>query len=153
MEFFDVIEKRVSVRSYQSKEIEKEKLEKLIWTMQQAPSAGDLKSWGVVMVPEKEIKEKITTLCCDQKFLSECSIILVFLADTVASAKKYGDRGAGFYCLQDATIAAAYAQLAATELGLATCWVGAFQADKIMELLKLQPHLCPIAVMALGYAK
>jgi nitroreductase len=56
------------------------------------------------------------------------------------------------FCLQDATIAAAYTQLAATQEKLGSCWVGAFDDDDVSESLGAPAHLRPVALMPLGYA-
>ncbi|HWE21261.1 MAG TPA: nitroreductase family protein, partial [Hyphomicrobiaceae bacterium] len=68
------------------------------------------------------------------------------------SKAKYGSRGAELFCLQDATIAAAYAQLAATEANLGSCWVGAFDDNGVSESLGAPAHLRPMALMPLGYS-
>jgi nitroreductase len=54
--------------------------------------------------------------------------------------------------VQDATVAAAYAQLAATALGLATCWVGAFDEEAVARAAELPASQRPVAILSLGYA-
>ncbi|HOY58632.1 MAG TPA: nitroreductase family protein, partial [Verrucomicrobiota bacterium] len=54
--------------------------------------------------------------------------------------------------VQDASIAASYAQLAATGLGLATCWVGAFDESAVCRVLHLGTGERPVAMLPLGYA-
>ncbi|MBT5710155.1 nitroreductase, partial [Candidatus Poribacteria bacterium] len=79
-------------------------------------------------------------------------VVLVFLAHPLRSAPKYGSRGADLYSVQDATIACAYAQLAATDLGLSSCWIGAFAPEPVAEAVNAPKHLTPVAMLPLGYA-
>lgn len=78
--------------------------------------------------------------------------MLVFCASSELSRCKYGERGKFLYCIQDATIAASYAQLAATAQGLASCWVGAFDEAAVAAVLRAPRRLRPVVIMPIGYA-
>jgi len=78
-------------------------------------------------------------------------VVLVFSADPVRSATRFGERGANIYALQDATIAAAYAQLAVVATGLASTWVGDFDEQRVKELLELDADLVPVSLLSVGY--
>lgn len=80
------------------------------------------------------------------------SVTPVYPGWTDRSAAKYRQRGAGLYSVQDATIACAYAQLAATELGLGTVWVGAFDDDAVAKAVNAKPDWKPVAILPIGYA-
>ncbi len=80
----------------------------------------------------------------------EAPVCLVFCADPSRSAPKYGERGSELYSVQDATIAATYAMLAAVDLGLSTVWVGAFDEEKVQELVG-DRSVRPVAMVAVGY--
>lgn len=151
MEFIDVITKRKSVRSYLPKEVPEELITEIAQRMERAPSAGDLKAWKAFFLSSPDVRKQIAAAALDQNFLAQAPVVVVFCANPEVSSKKYGERGASFYCLQDATIAAAYCQLIATDLGLATCWVGAFYSSEIQRIAKIPETLQPIALMALGY--
>ena len=125
MNLFEAINARQSVRAYQAKPVEQEKLEAVLKATNQAPSAGNLQAYQVYLVEEPSLKRGLAKAALDQSFVAQAPVVLVFCA-VAARAGRYGRRGAELYCLQDATAAVAYAQLAATALGLATCWVGAF---------------------------
>ncbi len=64
----------------------------------------------------------------------------------------YGQRGAWLYCLQDAAIACAYAQLAATALGLGSVWVGEFDDAAVRRAVGVGKELLPVAILPIGYA-
>ncbi len=82
----------------------------------------------------------------------QAPLVLVFCAHPARSAKKYGQRGATLYGVQDATIACAYAQLAATALGLASVWVGAFDDEAVRAAIGAGQDLLPVAILPIGYA-
>ena len=65
---------------------------------------------------------------------------------------KYGMRGTDLYSVQDASIACAFAMLAATALGLASVWVGAFSEAQVSHLLGLPEDQRPVAMLPIGYA-
>ncbi|MDI6721650.1 MAG: nitroreductase family protein [Candidatus Aenigmarchaeota archaeon] len=87
----------------------------------------------------------------DQDFIAEAPAVIVIFANETRSARKYGRRGKELYCINDASIFASYIQLAASALGLGSCWVGAFDDDAIRRLLKAPDHLKPAAIIPLGY--
>lgn len=151
MDFFEVIEKRRSVRAYLSRDVEEDKLKKVLDAALQAPSAGNLQAYRIFLTKNPEMRERLAEASFGQQFVAEAPVVLVFCALPEKSSARYGKRGAELYCIQDATIAASYAQLAATALGLATCWVGAFDDDAVKKILALKKER-PVAILPLGYA-
>jgi len=151
MDFFETVRKRHSVRRFQPRELEQEKLDTLLETINAAPSAGDLQAYEVIIVRELQTKEALAEASYSQEFVAEAPLVLVFCADHLLSASKYGKRGVELYSIQDATIAAAYCQLAATALGLATVWVGAFDPKAAAAAIDTPDHVTPVAIMPLGY--
>ncbi|MBI4327101.1 MAG: nitroreductase family protein [Chloroflexi bacterium] len=151
MDLFETIQARQSVRAYQTAAIEPAKLKAILAAANQAPSAGNLQAYRIHVVRDKKTKRALAKAALDQAFVAQAPVVLVFCADPARSAVRYGARGEGLYCVQDATIAAAYAQLAATALGLATCWVGAFDEEPVACALHLLPGQRPIAISPLGY--
>lgn len=151
MEFEQVVKKRRSVRRFQERKVPGSIVKKILKLSNLAPSAGNLQARKVVLVKDKKVKEKIAQVCLDQNFISKASLVFVVCADLEQSASKYGKRGKELYALQDATLFASYLQLAAVEFGLDSCWVGAFDEQRLKEILKLQEGLRPIAVLPAGY--
>ncbi len=82
----------------------------------------------------------------------EAPVVLVFCAHPARSSPKYAARGEQLYSVQDATIACTYAMLAATALGLASVWVGAFEDQAVSAALNLPQGWLPVAILPLGYA-
>jgi nitroreductase len=149
LELFDVIGRRRSVRAYTSKPVEAEKLKRIIQAANMAPSAGNLQAYQVHIFRKQDKKEALAK-AADQAFLTQAPVCLVFSADPSRSSKKYGKRGSELYSVQDASIAATFAMLAAVDLGLATVWVGAFDEAKARKVVG-EKLLKPVAMLPLGY--
>ena len=151
MDFFRVLEERHSIRSFLDKKIKEKDLRRILEAANSAPSAGNLQAYEIIVIEKQKTKEKLAEAALMQEFIAEAPVVLVFVANPRRSTCKYGERGK-FYSVLDAAIAAAYAQLAATALGLATCWVGAFEDEKVIEILKIPKDARVVAIMPLGYA-
>jgi nitroreductase len=151
MDYFTLIEERHSIRAYQQREVEDDKLRKLLHAANRAPSAGDLQAYQIVAVRSPAVRQALARAALDQDSVAQAPVILVFLADPGRARGKYGHRGETLYSLQDATIACAYAQLAARDLGLGSCWVGAFRKDAVREAIGSPPEQVPVALLPLGY--
>ncbi len=151
MDFFQTVHARQSVRAYQPKPVEAKHLEAILAAANQSPSAGNLQAYEIGIVRDAATIQALTKACFNQGFMAQAPVVLVFSADGPRSATKYGPAGEQFFSVQDATIATTYAQLAATALGLATCWIGAFRDQDISKLLDLRPGLRPIALLPVGW--
>lgn len=149
----EVFKKRHSVRNFQRKKIEPEKLEAILEAANSAPSAGDLKAREIIVVENDDVKNKLVEAAFEQKFIAEAPVVLIFFAIPSRSAEKYGERGRNLYAIQDVTIAASFAWLQAVMLGLSGCWVGALDDEKLKEILKVKKDWRPIAIIPLGYSK
>lgn len=77
-------------------------------------------------------------------------MLLVFCANPSRSVERFGERSQ-LFSVQDATIAAAYAQLTVHTLGLSTVWIGAFDEKKVSDILKLPVGQRPVAILPIGY--
>jgi len=151
MQLESVIEKRRSIRKFQERKIPEEKISEVLGLANLAPSAGNLQARRVAVIKEEKIKNKISQATFGQSFVGKAPLIFVVCADLKASAQKYRERGRELYAIQDATILAAYLQLAITDQGLGSCWIGAFSDQKIKEILSLPKELKPIALLPTGF--
>jgi len=152
MDYFEVVKARHSVRAFQKKPIEEEKIRRIIETINLAPSAGNLQAYEVVVVKDPMLKEKLAKAALGQSFVSEAPVCFVFVAYPERSSKKYGHRGSELYCIQDATIATTYAMLAATSLGLSSTWVGAFDEEAAARAVGEIGGKRLVAILPIGYA-
>ena len=105
-----------------------------------------------MLVRDPERKQSLAAAALDQEFVVEAPVVLVFCAHPARSSPKYAARGEQLYSVQDTTIACTYAMLAATALGLASVWVGAFEDQAVSAALNLPQGWLPVALLPLGYA-
>ncbi len=152
MDYFGTVRARCSIRAFQTKPVEEEKILRIIETVNLAPSAGDLQAYEMVVIKDRERKSELARDAFGQSFIAEAPVCLVFLTCPERSARKYGQRGSELYSIQDATIATTYAMLAATALGLASTWVGAFDTDAVAKTVEAPEGRRPIAILPIGYA-
>jgi len=138
------------VRSFQSTAVDGATVQAILEAVDSAPSAGNLQAFEVVVIRDPGRKQQLAKASLDQSFIAEAPLALVFLANPGRNRARYGSRGAELYSVQDATIACSYAQLAATASGLGTCWVGAFNEDKVRESVGAPTAWRPVAVLPLG---
>ena len=151
-DFFHTVRSRHSVRKYQEEmPVENEKLHAILETACFAPSAGDLQSYRIYLVKSDEKRNQLNSAAVEQPFLAEAPVCLVFCADRSRSAEQFGKRGGELFAIQDASIAAAYAQLAVVAAGLASAWVGRFDPKEVARILDLPDNEEPVALIALGY--
>ena len=157
MEFFDVVRNRHSIREFLRKEVEEDKIQKILETANSAPSAGNLQAFEIFVIKDKDKKKALSEAAWNQDFVRKAPLVLVFCAHPKRSASRYGNRGEQLYSIQDATIAAAYAQLAVAGLGLGTVWVGAFEDEDVLKILKddfgVVNGLVPVCILPIGYPK
>lgn len=151
MEFSELVRARRSVRAFEAKPVEQEKLDRILELANLAPSAGNLQAYEIHQVTTPRTRAGLAR-AADQSFIAEAPVILVFFANPGRSARKYGARGKELYAVQDATIAVTYAMLAATDLGLGTVWVGAFDPVAVTTAVGAPPDWIPVAVLPIGYA-
>jgi len=151
-DFFETVRNRHSIRKYRDNApVENEKLHAILEMACAAPSAGDLQSYKIVVIADQEDRKRLEQAAEDQPFISQAPICLAFCADPERSADKYGDRGRNLYAIQDATIAATFAQLAIVAAGMGSTWVGHFNDKAVAEILKLDKGIVPVALLSIGY--
>lgn len=151
MEFFELLKKRQSIRAFKEKPVEEEKLRKIFEAANFAPSAGNLQAYEIIVVGSEEKKRKLMEAASGQSFIAQAPVVLVVFANENRSSRRYGERGNELYCINDASIAAAYIQLAAADLGLGSVWVGAFDDNSVREIVKAPDYLRPVSILPIGY--
>ena len=151
-DFFETVRHRHSIRKYQEhRAVESEKLHAVLEMACAAPSAGDLQAYRIFVIQGGELRRRLSKAADNQQFIAQAPVSLIFCADQERSASRYGDRGRNLYAIQDATIAATYAQLAIVAAGMGSTWVGDFDDAEVAKLLGLNGGQTPIAILSLGY--
>ncbi len=141
------VKKRFSVRKFKEKEIEKEKLNALLKAAQLAPSARNIQPWKFVVVNDKEKRKKLTDICKGQKFVSQAPATIVLCANNTDYTMTCGQKA---YTI-DSAIAGEHIALQATEMGLGSCWIGAFYHDKMADLINLPDDYKIVGLLPIGY--
>jgi nitroreductase len=150
--FFETVRHRHSIRKFRDDlPVEAEKLHAILEMACAAPSAGDLQSYRIYVIQDPLKRELLNAAAMNQPFIAAAPVSLLFCSDPQRAAGKYGTRGEHLYALQDATIAATYAQLAVVAAGLGSTWVGQFDEAKLKTSLLLEPGLEPVAILCVGY--
>ena len=149
MEFEEVLTRRRSTRAYAPTPVDPAALDRVLRAAMRAPSAGNRQAYRICLVRSPSARRALARAAGDQAFLAEAPVDLVFFIDPERSAESYGDRGRSLYAVQDATIAAAFAVLAATNEDLASAWVGAFDEAAVREVCR-EAQLRPVAIVPLG---
>ena len=147
MEFIDVVNKRHSERRFDGKEVEKEKILKVLEAGRIAPSAVNYQPYHFIVITEKELRDKISEVY-SPKWFKYAPAIIVACGDHSTSWKRKDGKD---HCDIDVAIAVDHMTLAATDIGLGTCWVCAFDAEKCHEILELPDHLEVVALLPIGY--
>lgn len=152
MEFDEVLKNRHSVRSYTAQIPADSDVAKILKAADMAPSAGGLKSRSVFFVKDQRLRRELAIAAHHQDFVAQAPIVLVFCADLDMIAT-YGRRGRELYCIQDTAAAVENALLKAADLGLGSCWVGAFEEEIVSAICRLPNWLRPVALVTIGYEK
>src|SRR4051812_25716252 len=147
MEFFDVIRKRQSIRKWQARPVEKEKLNCILEAINRAPSAGNFQAYEIYVIESAEARKQIADATWDQGYMANAPVLLAFCSNPARC--QYGPEP---YPLEDTTIACTFAMLAVTALGLGAVWIGAFDPKKIAMAMNIPSGQVPVAILAVGYA-
>lgn len=150
MNLDNVIENRKSIRKYSSKKVDIKLIGQLLETATKAPSAGNIQNWKFIIVSEKETKNKLTKACLNQNWMKTAPVFIIVCSDTQI-VKKFYPKRAELYAPQNCAIACTYILLKATDLGLGTCWVGAFAPQAVQKILHLPDPIVPEAIITIGY--
>ncbi len=151
METFDCIKSRRSVRKYDKKDVPNEIIGQIIFAGTQAPSAGNIQPWVFIVIKDEKIKKELSIAALRQDHVFKAPVVIAVAADLEKTGDKYGERGKILYSIQDTAVAIENMLLAAHDLGIGSCWVGAFEEEKVKEILNMSDRLRPVALITIGY--
>ena len=145
----EAIRTRQSVRSYLDKPVEKEKILALLEAARLAPSAGNRQEGRFVVVTDPEKRRKIAEAAANQSFVAEAGCVIVCCAETDFYRMRCGQYS---YPI-DVAIAIDHMTLRAVELGLGTCWIGAFYEDQVKKILNVPENIKVVELLTVGYPR
>ncbi|MBD3287769.1 nitroreductase [candidate division KSB1 bacterium] len=149
MQIMDIIKMRRSVRKFASAQVEDDTIRKVLEAARLAPSWRNQQCWKFVVVNQSEMIKKVVehTGIYNRAWLGKAPVLIIACGDPAASGSGNGQP----YYMVDVAIATEHLVLAATELGLGTCWIGAFDADEIKSMLEIPNHIEIVTIIPLGY--
>jgi len=152
MEFSEVIARRRSVRHLNPKlAVSEADARALLEAAVAAPTAGNIQPWRFVVVCTADARERLSG-ALQQRWAAAAPVVIVVCVDPRPCAARYGDRGEMLYAIQDTAAAAANILHAAVDLGLASCWIGAFDEKAVAEAIGVSSPITPVAVLPVGYS-
>ncbi|WP_424357443.1 nitroreductase family protein [Methanocella sp. MCL-LM] len=149
MEVSEAIGSRRSIRRYKNDSIPPEFVDKILQAGQLAPSAGNLQGREFIVVQDSTTKDRLSDAALKQRFVRDAPVCIVVCTNLPRTKNKYGSR-ADLYVLQDTAASVMNMMLQAVDLGLGTCWVGAFEENRVSEILKLPQGIRPVAIIPVG---
>ena len=146
MEFLDLVKQRYAQRDYENKEVEEEKLQRILEVGRLAPTAANRQPQRFYIIR----KEDMPTFENAVNFHGAPLAILICAYTKEAWVRKYDDMNAGVI---DASIVCTHMMMEATQLGLGSLWVCAFDPEKVKDVCGLAEGMEPINILCLGYGK
>jgi nitroreductase len=136
----EAIRKRKSIRKFNEGSLTDEQLRTLMEAAQWAPSASNMQPYEFIIVKDDKLKAELSSKGSIQQFITRAAAIFVGIGDP---------RRERWYKI-DIAIAMEHLALQAAELGLGSCWIGAFNEQKVKEVLKIPADKQVIALLPIG---
>lgn len=155
----EAIQHRRSVRNFQGKSIEDEKLNEILEAARLAPSGNNRQPWFFIVIKDGLIKNEVAVATNNQAWIASAPVVIVAVADLCARSQDY----AGLYVdeetnsfdvkriVRDTTIAVTHILLEVDNQGLGACWCGAFTQETIRPVLNIPDDKFVLAVIPVGY--
>lgn len=147
MDVFDAIRQRCSVRAYQMIDVEEDKLKRILEAGRLSPSASNLQDWKFIVVRDRETRKKLAKAAFGQSFIGQAPVVIVACGTEPKAMLACGQPTHTV----DVSIAFAYMILQAYELGLGTCWIGAFSEEEARKALNIPEQIRVVAMTPVGY--
>jgi nitroreductase len=147
MDLQELILKRYSVRKYKDQPVEAQKLEQVLEAARMAPTADNRQPFQIIVIHTTGRQEELARVYGRRWFVQAPLVICICAIPSGAWTSKDNKN----YADVDATIAMDHLILAATNLGLGTCWVADFDPDAARQVLALPENAYPLAFSPLGY--
>ena len=147
MDVSEAIRKRRSIRKYQARKVENDKIERVLEAGRLAPSAKNLQEWRFIVVRDDGRRRRLAEAAKGQTFVGEAPVVIAACATMTDYVMTCGQLT---YPI-DLAIAVEHMVLAAAAEGLGTCWIGAFYEEEVKKVLNVPPQVRVVALLPLGY--
>lgn len=152
MNIEECIKTRRSVRKYKDNPVDWDKITQILEAGKFAPSAGNLQNWKFVVVRKDDVRKKLAQAAFDQDWMEDAPVHIIVTGEPEKAERFYGSRGERLYTIQSCAAAVENMLLMANELGLGSCWVGAFDERKVKRAVNMPENAVPQAIITVGYA-
>lgn len=153
---------RKSVRQYEERAITPEEKNLILHAALQAPTAGNQNLYTILDITDAALKEALSRYCDNQPFIAQAPLALVFLADCrrwndsylyAGAPSRPPEEGDLFLAVADAVIAAQNSVVAASALGIGSCYIGDIleREEDVREALSLDEYVFPASFVVYGY--
>ena len=147
MDFSDVVNNRVSTRSFSTKMVDDKDILEILSYAQKSPSWMNKQCWRFIVIKNPGTIQDIAKTSIINRWIKQAPVLIIACADP---------RQSGFendieYYIVDVSIAMEHIVLAATNKKLGTCWIGGFNEGKLKEILEIPPRIKIVALTPLGY--
>lgn len=148
MDFNSLMTHRYSVRKYKPDDVPDGTLRSVLEAARLAPTAANRQSFQALVIHTRG-REKDLRRIYDRQWFVEAPVVICVCSIPEGNWVRGDGRN---YSDVDTAIVMDHMILAATELGLGTCWIGAFNAAAAREILRLPDNVDPVVFTPLGYA-
>lgn len=148
VDLFRVMSTRRSTRRFNKTKVEDWKVDTILAAADTAPTAGNFQGFQVFYIKNKKTKEALIEAANNQPYVN-APVVLVFCMDPSRVKLNFPPKILEKFSLQDATLAAAYSQLAASALELSSIWIGMIDEEKVKMILGT--NLKPSSILCIGY--
>ncbi|MDA3902614.1 MAG: nitroreductase family protein [Desulfuromusa sp.] len=149
MKFIELAEKRRSIRGYKPDPVPEEQLNEILQAGNLAPTAKNLQPFHFIVVRDPAKLDELA-VAYPAPFFRQAPVAIVICTEPAEgwTRDRYDGKN---YCEVDAAIAIDHMTLAAADIGLGTCWIGAFDPARVTDAMGLPEGIHPIAMLPVGY--
>ena len=147
MDVLKAIRSRQSIRVYDSREVEEDKLLRVLDAGRLSPSAGNRQERRFIVIRDANTRKLLCEAASNQKFVAEAPVVIAACSVENEYVMACGQLA---YSI-DTAIAVDHMTLQAVEEGLGTCWIGAFDEKKVKEILHIPDDIRVVSLLPLGY--
>ena len=149
MEFDEIIRERHSTREFSNKKPDWRDVLMALDATQHVPLANNFNHLKYVIIEDRDVIDKIAGYS-QQSWISQVHMLVVVCSEERHLEGLYGERGR-VYSRQQSGAAIQTFLLKLTELGLQSCWVGAYDDEKIRNMIRAPPNITIEAIIPIGY--
>ncbi|MCZ7401917.1 MAG: nitroreductase family protein [Candidatus Methanoperedens sp.] len=147
MDVMKAIQSRHSIRAYDTRGVEEEKLVRILESARLSPSAGNRQERRFVITKDAKTRKMLSEAASNQSFVAEAPVVIAACSVESEYVMSCGQLA---YPI-DTAIAVDHMTLKAVEEGLGTCWIGAFDEKEVKEILAIPEDVRVVALLTVGY--